>query len=143
MARSSEFIGVTRGVKKMEYSVLPTSQLLLQFKRQPRSAGLREMSPFHAMTEARDTTVNESIRWKVTECGGRIELTVTDISGDDLSVMVTLSDVWEFFISFFGSTAAALAQSGLERGRVPKRNTTGTEIAGGKDAKGRSKRPDR
>lgn len=134
MARSSESVGVMRGVEKMEYSVLPTSGLLLQIKNQLRKVSQREVSPFHAVTGARNTNTNESIRWRVTEGGGHIELSVTDMSGHDLSVIVTLSDVWEFLISFFGSTAAALAQSDLEQSRAPDMDAAGVKVVGGNGA---------
>lgn len=116
-------------------AVAAASQLLLQIGDRLRKIGQRGPARYPAAAEAPASLANENIRWRLTD-GGNIRLSVTDMSGEEFSIIVTVSDVWELFISFFGTTAAALAQGGLERKRASCIEAGGVEVAGGKETDG-------
>ena len=86
------------------------------------------------MSSSMNTTLNENIRWKMTEDGEHVEIILLDISGKEFSLIIKVGDIWEFFTSFLGATATALAQGEHERKGAPNIPASGVEVAGAKDA---------
>lgn len=117
----------------MGYDVATGGQLLSRLRAHPgrdgqHASGGPETDPAGAL--------RDGLRWRLTEDGRHVALRATDTAGEDVSVLLTLGDVWAFFLSFFASTAAALEQSGLEPARAGAVAAEGVKVSASRDGAG-------